>query len=167
VSSEQAWKALQQVNDWIKVADAKATALLAASGVLGGLLAKSAPTPADFRTRPLVAALLATSLICVGFAVLVTLRTLAPRLRTGEPRSLLYFDHVGRRYARSLDKFADNFSQLLDHESDYRRHVIEQIWANSKVARGKFRRVAFATYALGGAMAFTGAALVVERMQQH
>ena len=35
---DQAWKALSLVNDWIRHAEAKATATLAAAGVTGGVL---------------------------------------------------------------------------------------------------------------------------------
>ena len=166
MGSEHAWKALQQVNEWIRFADAKAAAVLAASGILGGLVAKSAPTSINFSSQPLVALLTVSALAFVGGAVALSLCVFAPALNTGEPRSLLYFDHVARQYSQSPRRFSEHLATLLSHESDYTKQVAQQVWANSVIARKKFRRVALAVYALGIAMACSGLALVVEGLQK-
>jgi len=45
-----------------------------------------------------------------------------------------------------------------------RAGLAEQIWANSLVARRKFRRVSYAITSLGLAMAASGFAVLVERL---
>jgi len=164
LSTDDSWKSLGQVNEWIRFADAKATAVLAASGVLGGLLVRSIPNVVEFKIHPARATLLSIAILCVGASALITLRTFAPRLRTGEARSLIYFDHVARRYANDRPAFVDSYSSLTSSQERLTRELAEQIWANSHVARRKFRRVSFAVRFLGLAMASSGVAVLVQRL---
>ncbi|WP_406635123.1 Pycsar system effector family protein [Amycolatopsis sp. WGS_07] len=150
--TEDAWKTLLQTNDWIKVADAKAAATLAASGVLGSVLARSAPGPTAWRQEPWLASLTMLSLTLTVISAFFALRVFAPRLRAGEPRSLMYFDHIARRYPKALD-FKLTFICMLDRDGLMRESIIEQLWANSRVARRKFKQVAYAIWLLGGALA--------------
>jgi hypothetical protein len=164
VQVDDAWKSLSQVNDWIRFADAKAVAVLAGSGVLGGFLVRAIPTLPDFETRPIRAALLSLAIVCVGISTLITLRTVAPRLRAGEARSLIYFDHVARRYPTDREGFVDNYLSLARDDSRLCANLAEQVWANSLVARRKFRRVTYAVGFLGVAMVSSGLAVVVQRV---
>ncbi|WP_088998256.1 Pycsar system effector family protein [Micromonospora echinofusca] len=164
MTADNGWKALGQVNEWIRFADAKAAAVLAASGVLGGLLVKRIPRLADFKDEPVYAGLLVVAILCLGGAALIASRILAPRLRTGEARSLIYFDHVARRYGGDRRGYVDTFTALTADEERFERHLAEQVWANSKVARAKFRRVAVAIYLLGAAMLSSGAAVLAYRL---
>jgi hypothetical protein len=164
VKVDDAWKALGQVNDWIRFADAKAIAVLAASGVLGGLLVRSIPRASDFKLHTATAILLSAAIVCIGASALITLRTLAPRLRAGEARSLLYFDHVARRYSQDRNAFVENFVGLGADEAGVVRQIADQVWVNSIVARRKFRRVSYAVVFLGLAMASSGAAVIVQRL---
>ncbi|WP_428982887.1 Pycsar system effector family protein [Phytohabitans maris] len=52
----------------------------------------------------------------------------------------------------------------LADETGLPRHLADQIWANSLVARRKFRRVSYAIRLLGLAMLSSGTAVVVERL---
>jgi hypothetical protein len=151
VNNDDAWKALLQTNDWIKVADAKAAATLTASGVLSGILVRSLPQRVAWQHEPWQVGLTFLSLILAVTSAFVALRVFAPRLRTGEPRSLMYFDHIARRYPRAVD-FKQVFLGMLDRDGQMRESIAEQLWANSHVAHWKFRRVAFAIYLLGGAL---------------
>ncbi|SCG13989.1 hypothetical protein GA0070610_0181 [Micromonospora echinofusca] len=58
----------------------------------------------------------------------------------------------------------DTFTALTADEERFERHLAEQVWANSKVARAKFRRVAVAIYLLGAAMLSSGAAVLAYRL---
>jgi len=164
VSAEDGWKSLQQVNEWIRFADAKAAAVLAGSGVLGGLLLAAVPDRDDFKVHTTRATLVALAIACVGASSLLSLQILSPRLRTGEPRSLIYFDHIARRYADDRNGFVENYLALTGHGEDLARQVSDQIWSNSRVARHKLRRVSFAIRFLGASMVFGGFAVVVQRV---
>lgn len=161
MSSEESWRLLQHVTESIKFADTKAGAVLAGSGVLGGVLVTAAPTGHDFEAYPVPAVLTVLAIVCVGASALLSLLVLAPRLRAGEPRSLIYFDHIARR---NRDAFVDNYRTLVEREDDLIRQVADQIWANSQVARLKFRRVAVAVWSLGAGMVLAGAAAVAQQL---
>lgn len=164
MSVEQSWKSLQQVNEWIRFADTKAGAVLASSGVLGAFLVRAIPQRQDFHSHATRATLISFAIVCVGIAALLTLRVLTPRLRTGEARSLIYFDHIARRYSGDRNAFVENYLRLVGDDTDLARQLGEQIWATSLVARWKFRRISYAFWFLGLAMASSGLAVVVERL---
>src|SRR5687767_8433933 len=98
--TEDAWTAFDQINQWIRFADAKASVLLASSCVVGGILLSRSPSPdLDILTRTR-GVLWGVGMIAVALSALFSLLALQPRLRIkrSEPNSLLYFDHVARRY---------------------------------------------------------------------
>lgn len=136
---DHAWKALGLVIDWIKHAEAKAGALLAATGVAGGVLYNLVKD----QDRPSIALMIAAGLcgvflfvagVCAGFAF-------RPRLRAGEePTSALYYHHIARRHARG--KGSDEYSQLVaeitGNAEQLVNEVASQIWANAHVASEKY-----------------------------
>jgi len=164
VKMDDGWKSLQQVNEWIRFADAKAVAILAASGLLGGLVVKAIPHYRSLAAHPVHTVLLGLAMVCIGASAITTLRTITPRLRAGEARSLLYFEHIAKRYSADRAGFVENFLNLLDDDARLARQVGDQLWANSLVARGKFRRVAYATWFLSGGMIFAGTAVLADRL---
>lgn len=161
--TDDAWKALSQANDWIKVADTKAGAIVAVDGVLGGLLVRALPAADSWTRHPWQAGAILGGLTLVVAGALIALRVFAPRLRAGEPRSLIYFDHIARRYPKAAD-FKVTFIAMLDREGQLREALAEQLWANSRVARKKFRRVAVSLWLLAGALVV---ALCASLLQGH
>ncbi|MGI8309546.1 Pycsar system effector family protein [Saccharopolyspora hattusasensis] len=154
---DDAWKALLQVNDWIKVADAKAAAVLAGSGVLGGLLVRSFPRPHAWAHHPGHAVLMLASLLLVSISTALALTAVAPRLnRRGRP-SLVYFGHIARHYAGPND-FKAAFLPVLDREGQLRELLAEQLWTNSRIARRKFQKVSLSIWLLGGSLTTAAAA---------
>jgi Family of unknown function (DUF5706) len=164
VATDESWKLLEHVNEWLRFADAKAGAILAASGVLGGLMLSSIPTRSKALAHPLNAVLILIALAGIAASSLLTLRVLAPRLRTGEARSLVYFDHIARRYQSERNAFVDNYLSLANDGDGLARQLTEQIWANSLVARRKFRQVSYATRFLGLSMFSCGCAVLIQRV---
>src|SRR2546423_8462287 len=162
--SEDAWKALDQVNGWIRFADGKAVALLAAAGAFGGLLVNTVPHRADFRTHASSAVLQAAALACVGCAALIALRALWPVLRTADPRSLLYFDQIARRYGADRHAFVDQYVAGFPDGRALARQLANQGWANSMVALAKFRATSFAAAFLTGGMGLAGTAVIIRRL---
>lgn len=150
-NSEDAWKALSQTNDLIKGADTKAGAVLAASGVLGGILVRAVPAPRLWGHDPLHAGLLLFSMVLVAVSILLALRVVVPRLRTGKSRSLLYFDNIARQYADAAD-FALACRSLFEQGDRLHHALAEQLWATSCIARRKFRAVAPAIWLFGLAL---------------
>lgn len=146
---EDSWRLLNSVNEWIRFADAKAGGALAGAGVLAGALA-SAGLSEKFADAPHAA--VRFGLASGGFAILsaaIALWCLIPTLRVGEPVSLIYFEHVARRYKNDTDGHAAAVRDLLSDEDKYFKEVAAQLWANSKVARSKFLASGWALVALG------------------
>lgn len=98
---DHAWKLLGLVNDWIRHADAKATATLAFTGALGTLLynmVRSLPTTTICEN--LFATIAAGALLAAGILAGFTL-TPRTRTRTGgdKPRiNRLFFAHITQNY---------------------------------------------------------------------
>jgi hypothetical protein len=59
---------------------------------------------------------------------------LVPTLRVGEPVSLIYFEHVARKYRKDTGGHAAAVKDLLADEDRYFKDVAAQVWANSVVA---------------------------------
>ncbi|MFE9562126.1 Pycsar system effector family protein [Streptomyces sp. NPDC006487] len=133
---DHAWKGLSLVIDWIKHAEAKAGATLAASGVTGGVLynlIKDVQTPSTW--------LIVSSILC-GLTVLsagfCSGLVIWPRLKMNEdPTSLLYFHHIARAHATS-DSYASSMAALTNDLESLVMEIASQSWANSKVAREKY-----------------------------
>ncbi|GAA0538994.1 hypothetical protein GCM10011581_06090 [Saccharopolyspora subtropica] len=156
-SSDDAWKAIQHTNDLIKVADTKAGAMLAASGVLGGMLVRALPAQNRWLVEWPHVGLLLLSTAAVSASILLSLRVFIPRLRTDTSRSLLYFDNVARRYARAAD-FVPVYRAALEDPQRLEAALAEQLWATSRIARRKFRSVALAIWLFGAALVIALAA---------
>jgi hypothetical protein len=158
---EDAWRLLNSTNEWVRFADAKAGGALAGAGVLAGALA-TAGLSDKFDTAPNAAV---WSGVLAGVAALVaaalSVYALLPTLRVGEPVSLIYFEHVARRYRADTDGHAEAVKELLSDEDRYFKEVAAQVWANSVVARGKFLASAWALTALGVGVLLGGIAALI------
>jgi pycsar effector protein len=133
---DHAWKALGLVIDWIKHAETKAGATLAATGVTGGALyslIKDANTPSNW----LIASTVLCALAVLG-AGLCAGMVLWPRLKMKEdPTSLLYFHHIARGHAAS-DTYATSLVALTRNMEVLVTEIASQSWANSRVAHDKY-----------------------------
>lgn len=152
MATEDAWKALQQVNEWIKVADAKAAATTTGAGVLGGLLLRGFPPPASWPEDPWRAGVAVTSLALVGTSALLALHAFVPRLRAARGRGpSIYFGHIADRYPSSRT-FRKAIRGTLNQEGRLQKLIIEQVWENSRIAERKLRTVRWAIHLLSCAL---------------
>ncbi|MGW3468584.1 Pycsar system effector family protein [Saccharopolyspora sp. NPDC000995] len=151
VNIEDAWKALQQTTDLIKAADTKAGAVLAASGVLGGVLVRALPAPQDWTTRGLYTGSLLVSLGLVSVSILLALWVFVPRLNADESRSPLFFDNAASWYSTS-NAFTSAYRDLLEDAERLQLSLCQQVWATSRVAQRKFRAVTPAIWTFGASL---------------
>ena len=136
---DQAWKALSLVVDWIKHAETKAGAVLAASGVSGGVLYNMVKGAADRSLALNLAAgaaggLLFVSAVCAAMA-------LRPRLRSREePTSSLYYLHIAKRHGRASgsQEYSDLVLELTSDGTKLVSEIAGQVWANAHVAKDKY-----------------------------
>ncbi|GAB3672549.1 Pycsar system effector family protein [Saccharopolyspora tripterygii] len=149
--SEDAWKALQQTHDLIKVADTKAAAIVTGNGVLGGVLLKALPPHSAWPTAWPHVVLLLGSIAALSASILCALLVFAPRLRNDRPESLLYFGTVARQYADPAE-FVPAYRKLLSDGPRLEKALAEQVWTTSHIARRKFRKVTPAIWLLAIAL---------------
>lgn len=152
MTTEDAWKALQQVNERIKVADAKAAATTTGAGVLGGLLLRSFPPSANWPSDPWRAGVAVISLALVGMSALLALHAFVPRLRAARGHGpSIYFGHIVERYPSSR-AFRKALRGALNQEGRLQRLILDQLWENSRIAERKLRTVKWAIYLLSCAL---------------
>lgn len=157
MQNSEVWGVLTQTNEWIRFADAKATALLAAGGVLGGLLVISVPAPDSWGECLPQLVFFTGAILAVVLSTIMSLFALLPRLgRHAPPSSLIYFNDVARRFANDREGFALALTTAVDDPAVMRADVVTQIWANSKVAHRKYRGLTYGTWLIGAAMFLAG-----------
>ncbi|WNI23590.1 Pycsar system effector family protein [Streptomyces sp. ITFR-16] len=135
-NADHAWKALGLVIDWIKHAETKAAAALAAAGLTGGVLfniVKDVSSPSSW----LIFSSMFCGLAVVGAGACAGL-VLWPRLKMSEePTSLLYFHHIARGHAAS-GTYAESLIALTQDAEALVTEIAGQGWANAKVAHKKY-----------------------------
>ncbi|MFD0809635.1 Pycsar system effector family protein [Amycolatopsis umgeniensis] len=151
MTSDDAWKLLQHVYDWIKVADTKAGALLGASGVLGGIIVHILPKASNWALSPWQTGLSAVSLALTGTSMVISIRVFAPRLRTQSSGSPLYFAHIATENTNGTE-FKLKFDRLTSDTDEMSEALCDQIWESSRIARRKLRLVASATWLFTSAL---------------
>ena len=75
------------------------------------------------------------------------IRCILPRLNVGEARSLIFFAHIAQAYDNP-DVFAAHSRKHYRDAEGYEGQVLDQIWANARVAWSKHRDSAFCLWAL-------------------
>jgi len=151
VDAAEAWKAVGLVNDWVRHAETKAAATLATSGVIGGVLFNLVKNQTEFSLTIKILGP-ASGVLAFGAAIAAVV-ALWPRLRTTEsPTSLLYFDHIARRYPRDnqVTEYVAALKGLVADPDGLLEQLGQQVWANARVARRKFRWAGWAMIALMG-----------------
>ena len=160
---DQAWKALSLVNEWIRHAETKAGAVLAAAGVTGGVLynlVKSQQHASCLMSAlPVICGLLA---FAAGFCATATL--IPRRNVSGGPENfsnLLFYSHVALAYRNDEPTYAQVLAALTFDPHDLTRHLANQVHANSVVADRKFVWATRGIICLVGALAALGIIAVV------
>ncbi|SRR5712691_10100111 len=139
---DQAWKALALVNDWVKHAETKLAAVLAATGVSGGVLFNLVKDRAHYsHLYDLAATICGASVVTAGiFAVIglyprMTLRR-KPDEDTANP---LFFHDVARAYKGNAPSYRAVLHTLTANPDDLVRHISQQVHANATVAQRKYQ----------------------------
>lgn len=146
-AAERAWALFNLVNDWIKVADAKAAAVLAFIGAAAAALVVVIPprdtlSPAEIT----VGSLCAISIAATGISAL---SVLWPRTKSDgeELPNPLFYGHIGGRFDGHTS-YADVLRATLQDQEVFLGHLSQQIHANASVAKRKFSLVNWSIRAL-------------------
>lgn len=140
VDAAEAWKAVGLVNDWVKHAETKAAATLAAAGVMGGVLYNLVKGQTSYDCLMRLAAPLCGLLIVAAAGCAIV--ALWPRLAGSEPpTSALYFDHIARKHPDSPTEYVKELRALVLAPDELLAQLGQQVWANACVARRKYQAV--------------------------
>ncbi len=162
---DHAWKTLTLVNDWIKHADTKVAATLAATTAtalaLYNLLANEKHPNCVF----LVAAVGCAALLF--WTARCALQALAPRVRSGrrsDPESfdsLLFYRHIAHVYPPAKKAaYVHALGELTMDSQALTKQIAEQVHANAAVASRKFEWVNSAIWSLALALGFLAVAAI-------
>lgn len=163
-----AWRLLETVNEWVRYADLKASTVLAGAGVVAGALLAAGQSERFSEAPGSVVLLMSISAILTIVAAGLALWCLLPTFRVGEPRSLIYFEHVARRFSTkeipapgaAPKEHARALEEMFKQEPEYFSQLSGQIWANSTVAHRKLLWGGCALVSLGLAVILGGAAAI-------
>lgn len=137
---DQAWKALSLVNEWIRHAEAKTGATLAATGVVGGLLYSLVKN----QNHPSLAISVLASACgaCVLAAGVFCALALVPRMRVRgqaeDPSNLLFYAHIAKAFRGDAPSYVEVLKTLTTSPTELTEHIANQIHANATVAHRKF-----------------------------
>jgi len=147
--TETAWRTYEIVNEWIRYSDTKAGAILAADGVIAGIVLSILPNQIQLDIIPCISIVfLVLGVVSGCLSVFFSIRCLNPTLKMGEPKSMLYFAHIAKKY-NGPKEYKKDFIEIFSKKDTFVNQITEQIWANSKVAQKKYIAVTWATRFFG------------------
>jgi hypothetical protein len=156
---EDSWKQLQHVHEAVRYADAKAGLILTLNGVLVGLVVIRVQTDGFFAAHPVTGPALVVAMALLAVSVAWDIAAVMPRqVTTGGPAvagfgSMLHYDQIGRHFEGRPDDYADEFAKLFSDPDLLQREIAGQVWANSVLARRKYRCVRWGLRFLAAALA--------------
>ncbi|TAH31655.1 hypothetical protein EYC59_06475 [Candidatus Saccharibacteria bacterium] len=160
MTTNDRWQILNNINEWIRFADAKAGVVLAACGVLGGIVIARLPSDqSTFRFWGLAAVL-----VTLGLAIVCAAICLGPSLgKKIPPTSLMYFGHISRKYRENFSGFAQDFEGLGIGDK-ISEEITSQIWVNSMIATKKYRYVNVSILLFITSLLMAGLTLSISRL---
>jgi hypothetical protein len=138
---EQAWRALALVNDWVKHAETKLAAVLAATGVSGGVLFNLVKDQTHYsHLYGLAATVCGLSVVAAGIFAVIGLypRVRLRRKSTEDTVNPLFFHDVARAYKGDAPSYQAVLHTLTTNPDDLVRHISQQVHANAAVAQRKY-----------------------------
>jgi hypothetical protein len=132
---ESLWKTYEAINELIRFADTKATAILAINGVIAGFFFSNIGSiQTVLKQSPVAIAPFVTATILVMISICLSAYCIMPRLGS-KKNCLIFFCDIARDYETAID-----------YETVWKRaarakietELTHQIWENSKIASKKY-----------------------------
>lgn len=151
-TKDDLWRTLQAVSEWVRVADAKAGAILAVDGVLLALSTgrlKGTPTP------PVPAAVgLSIALTAAAVSGLLAVWTVVPRMKRLGATSMIHYGAIAT--FDSAASYHNAAVSLAEDPDGITMALTQQIWTISRSAKRKYHLVTWAIRLLVASL-FAGA----------
>ena len=137
--TENLWKTYDAIGELIRFADTKATAILAINGVIAGFYFSNIGAIQNILQQKSISILpLAIATILLLFSSALSAYCIAPRLKMNNTRCLIFFCDIANY------KTADEYEKALSNkmtDEQIKKQLIDQVWANSKIATKKYKAV--------------------------
>jgi hypothetical protein len=137
--TDNLWKTYDAIQELIRFADTKATAILAISGVIAGFYFSNFTAIQNIMQQKSMSIIpLAIATILLLFTSALSAYCIAPRLKMNKSKCLIFFCDIANY--KSADEYGKALSNKMTEEQ-IKKQLIDQVWANSKIATKKYRAV--------------------------
>lgn len=139
------WKIYENISEWIRFADTKASAIIGINAILVGFVVSNLSVViTSLKGNPLLIVIVSLATISGIASVYFAIKCLSPTLNVGEPTSFIYFAHIALGFD-SAEKYSRQIQNSLNNKSEFYEHIASEIWANSKIAWRKYKAVTWST----------------------
>jgi hypothetical protein len=137
--TENLWKTYDAIQELIRFADTKATAILAISGVIAGFYFSNIAAIQNIIQQKSISIIpLAIATILLLFTSALSAYCIAPRLKMNKNHCLIFFCDIANY--KSANEYEKALSDKMKDEQ-IKKQLTDQVWANSKIATKKYRVV--------------------------
>lgn len=141
--SEEYWKILNSINEWIKFSDIKAGAILSIYGVLLTVIYSNAKQVFELlNSNNCILTLAIIAIITSIVSVILSFLTLNPTLKNENPHSIIFFGHVQEKFDE-YKKYNEYAVEVIESKDRYRNQLSEQVVINSKICWRKFKLISW------------------------
>lgn len=136
---------LDQVNDWIKIADQKA--MILGSFNIAGFIYQLINLDKLRCDNIYIVIISVLSVISTLIALYFWLRILYPNLDNKHKKSKIYFQHIANAYEKDMDLGVEELQKVEDKQ--FQRDLASQIVINSIIAKKKYAYIQKFIWAFG------------------
>lgn len=139
------WKIYENVSEWVRFADTKASIIIGINAILAGFIASNISVLRSYLIgSPSLVVLTSLAVISSMASVYFAIKCLNPTLDVGEPTSLVYFAHIALGFD-SAEKYSQQLHDCINDQPRFHDHISSQIWANSKIGWKKYKAITWST----------------------
>jgi hypothetical protein len=160
--TENLWKTLESINELIRFADAKATAVLAMDGVVAGFyFSNTGAVQAVLKQQTIAVIPLIVAVALVLISLVFSVYCIIPRLKMNKSNCLIFFCDIASSYESAKAYETAIKDEMTEGKID--THIADQVWATSKIAVKKYEAasysIIFFMFAIFASIAFMLVAL--------
>jgi len=142
------WKIYFAVKDWIKFSDAKAAAIIAFySIILTIFFPKLLMCIPIILINPVLEILVIIFLTTSVASISLCISSIWPVLKEKTSHSVIYFADISFNY-KNPNAYSFDVIKVLQNEMIAKKQISEQIWALSKIATQKYKRISLSIICL-------------------
>jgi hypothetical protein len=142
-TNEKYWNILQQINDWVKYSETKASIILTVHGIIITVVYSNSKSVFEALNQSNF--LFYSTLLYIALSILsifFSFRCVNPRLKNPNPTSIIYFGHIAKKFP-NFKNYYNHSKPIIVDENAFSEQISEQIFINSGIAWKKFVNVSW------------------------